>query len=75
MDFRGIVKIYQDIPAKDDIKLLGWQRVAMGVLIVVIVVFFPRGIMGWLRDNWPERFGEAVDEDVAPSVERHGQAS
>ena len=28
--------------------LLGWQRVALGVLIVVIVLFFPQGIMGWL---------------------------
>lgn len=28
--------------------LLGWQRVAMGLLIVVIVVFFPTGILGWL---------------------------
>lgn len=26
--------------------LLGWQRVAMGLLIVVIVVFFPTGILG-----------------------------
>ena len=25
---------------------LGWQYVALGVLIVVIVVFFPEGIMG-----------------------------
>jgi branched-chain amino acid transport system permease protein len=44
--------------------LLGWQRVAMGVLIVVIVVFFPRGIMGWLRDTWPDRYGEKIDESV-----------
>jgi branched-chain amino acid transport system permease protein len=29
--------------------LLGWQRVAMGLLIVVIVVFFPGGVVGWLR--------------------------
>lgn len=29
--------------------LLGWQRVAMGLLIVVIVVFFPSGILGWTR--------------------------
>jgi branched-chain amino acid transport system permease protein len=29
--------------------LLGWQRVAMGVLIVVIVVFFPTGILGFAR--------------------------
>ncbi len=28
---------------------LGWQRVALGLLIVVIVVFFPQGIFGWLR--------------------------
>ncbi|MCH7895937.1 MAG: branched-chain amino acid ABC transporter permease, partial [candidate division NC10 bacterium] len=28
---------------------------------VVIVVFFPLGIMGWLRERWPERFGETVD--------------
>lgn len=31
--------------------LLGWQRVAMGLLIVLIVIFFPRGILGW----WDER--------------------
>ena len=36
--------------------LLGWQRVALGLLIVVIVVFFPLGVMGWARRRWPERF-------------------
>jgi len=35
--------------------------VALGVLIVLIVVFFPLGIMGWLRERWPEKFGETVD--------------
>ncbi len=30
--------------------LLNWQRVALGVLIVLIVVLFPTGIMGWLRE-------------------------
>jgi branched-chain amino acid transport system permease protein len=29
--------------------LLGWQRVAMGLLIVIIVVFFPSGILGFMR--------------------------
>jgi len=29
--------------------LLGWQRVALGLLIVLIVVFFPQGIVGWVR--------------------------
>jgi branched-chain amino acid transport system permease protein len=42
--------------------LLGWQRVALGLLIVVIVVFFPVGILGWARERWPERFGQTVEE-------------
>ncbi len=36
--------------------LLGWQRVALGLLIVIIVVFFPEGIMGWVRSRWPHLF-------------------
>jgi len=31
--------------------LLGWQRVAMGLLIVAIVLFFPQGIVGWIRSQ------------------------
>ena len=42
--------------------ILGWQYVALGVLIVVIVIYFPEGLMGWLREKYPERFGEVVDE-------------
>jgi len=42
--------------------LFGWQRVALGGLIIAVVVFFPQGIMGWLRDRWPERFGYWVEE-------------
>jgi branched-chain amino acid transport system permease protein len=41
---------------------LGWQRVALGLLIVAIVVFFPEGIMGWFKEKFPERFGLRVDE-------------
>jgi len=37
--------------------LLGWQRVALGLLIILIVLFFPEGILGWLREKYPERFG------------------
>jgi branched-chain amino acid transport system permease protein len=44
------------------VYLLGWQRVALGLLIVVIVVFFPTGILGWMRERWPHRFGERVEE-------------
>jgi len=31
--------------------LLGWQRVALGLLIVLIVVFFPQGILGWVHER------------------------
>ena len=44
------------------IFFLGWQYVALGALIVVVVVFFPEGIMGWIREKYPERFGEVIDE-------------
>jgi len=29
--------------------LFGWQRVALGLLIVIIVVFFPDGVMGGIH--------------------------
>jgi len=41
--------------------LLGWQRVALGLIIVAIVVFFPQGLLGWARERWPERFGHKVE--------------
>jgi branched-chain amino acid transport system permease protein len=46
------------------VYVLSWQRVALGFLIVIIVVFFPRGILGWARERWPSRFGVVVDENV-----------
>lgn len=45
--------------------LLGWQRVALGVLIVVIVVFFPQGILGWLKERHPARFGGGIPRRIA----------
>jgi branched-chain amino acid transport system permease protein len=46
--------------------LLGWQYVALGLLIIVNVVYFQQGIMGWMREKWPERFGLVVDSGAAP---------
>ncbi len=43
--------------------LLGWQWVALGALIVVTVVYFQDGVMGWLHTNKPEWFGLTIDED------------
>lgn len=31
--------------------LLGWQRVALGVLIVAVAVFFPEGIVGFFKER------------------------
>ncbi len=41
---------------------LGWQWVALGALIVVVVVFFQDGLMGWMLRRYPEIFGVKIDE-------------
>ncbi len=41
---------------------LGWQWVALGALIVITVVYFQDGIVGWLMHKRPEWFGIKVDE-------------
>jgi len=45
--------------------LLGWQRVAMGLFITLVVVFFPKGIVGWLRQTWQQRI-ETAGGDLTP---------
>jgi branched-chain amino acid transport system permease protein len=42
--------------------LLGWQRVALGLLIVGIVLFFPMGLLGYARERWPQRFARPAAE-------------
>jgi branched-chain amino acid transport system permease protein len=39
---------------------LGWQFVTLGLLIVIIVVYFQQGIVGWLMEKYPARFGIRV---------------
>ena len=41
--------------------LLGWQWVALGTLIIINIVFFQQGIVGWLQEVKPEWFGLTVD--------------
>jgi branched-chain amino acid transport system permease protein len=48
---------------------LGWQFVTLGLLIVIIVVYFQQGIVGWLMEKYPERFGIRIapkETDEAP---------
>ena len=48
---------------------LGWQWVALGTLIVVTVVYFRDGIVGWLMHTRPEWFGIRIEskQGEAPS--------
>ncbi len=41
--------------------LLGWQWVALGLILIVNVVYFQEGLMGWLQRRFPEHFGIVVD--------------
>jgi branched-chain amino acid transport system permease protein len=47
---------------------LGWQFVALGLLIVIIVVYFQQGIVGWLMEKYPERFGVQIAPKQGPSA-------
>jgi branched-chain amino acid transport system permease protein len=41
--------------------MLGTQWIALGVLIIVIVIFFNRGIMGSLEERYPHWFGIRIE--------------
>jgi len=41
--------------------LLGWQWVALGLILIINIVYFQQGIMGWLQTKYPEMFGIVVD--------------
>jgi branched-chain amino acid transport system permease protein len=49
---------------------LGWQFVTLGLLIVIIVVYFQQGIVGWLIERFPERFGMQVAATEQERAER-----
>ena len=40
---------------------LGWQYIALGLLIVVTIVYFPQGIVGWVTESYPRWFGSGPD--------------
>jgi branched-chain amino acid transport system permease protein len=42
--------------------LLGWQWVALGALIVITVVYFQDGLLGWLKRHKPEWFGVRIEK-------------
>jgi branched-chain amino acid transport system permease protein len=51
---------------------LGWQYIALGLLIVITIVYFPQGIVGWVMESYPRLFkrAEPAREPVkAPALE------
>jgi branched-chain amino acid transport system permease protein len=46
---------------------LGWQFIALGLLIVIIVVYFQQGIVGWLMERYPQWSGLEVAAGKVPS--------
>ncbi len=45
--------------------MLGWQWVALGALIIINIVYFQQGVLGWAQDKWPEQFGIKVEDRSA----------
>ena len=45
--------------------MLGWQWIALGLLIIINVVYFQQGILGWIQDKRPHWFGIRVDESMS----------
>ena len=41
--------------------LLGFQWIALGLILIINTVYFQEGLMGWLQRKFPEYFGITVD--------------
>lgn len=52
--------------------LLGWQRVALGILIVIVAVFFPEGIVGYAEERSRRGKGASTQNREAPAVAEPG---
>jgi branched-chain amino acid transport system permease protein len=48
---------------------LGLQWVVLGLILIVNIVYFQQGIMGWLQTKYPEKFGIAVDPSLTNQKE------
>ncbi len=50
--------------------LLGWQWVALGLILILNIVYFQQGIMGWLQSKYPEMFGIIVEKSNADKTKK-----
>jgi branched-chain amino acid transport system permease protein len=37
---------------------VGWDNLVYGVLLVVFIIFLPKGILGSVLDRWKTQFGK-----------------
>ena len=42
--------------------LLNLQWIALGLILIVNIVYFQQGLLGWLQTKYPEMFGIVVDD-------------
>ena len=50
--------------------LLGWQWVTLGMILIINIVYFQQGIMGWLQTKYPEMFGIVVDQSSSDTSQK-----
>ena len=44
---------------------------ALGLILIINIVYFQQGIMGWLQAKYPEQFGIVVDtSNIADADEK-----
>jgi branched-chain amino acid transport system permease protein len=55
--------------------LLNLQWVALGLILIINIVYFQQGIMGWLQAKFPESFGIVVDETRNQPAAKVGETS
>ena len=53
---------------------LNLQWVALGLILIINIVYFQQGIMGWLQNKYPELFGIVVDTSNIADDDEKGAA-
>jgi branched-chain amino acid transport system permease protein len=48
---------------------LGWQFIALGLLIIITIVYFQQGIAGWLIEKFPRQFGGRAHHEAKKAAE------
>ena len=55
--------------------LLNLQWVALGLILILNIVYFQQGIMGWLQSRFPESFGIVVDDSRETTKVESGETT